>query len=272
VTLLRWIDHLTSLGRVGETTERVEKATRQALETRLAEPHLGGKPLCDVPDAIPARAFAVTAETIGYVQNVDMPALSKFCDANDADVFVNALPGAFIYADTTLAWIAPVAADEDLDAFREQLRAAFLIDEERSFDQDPRFGLSVLSEIACRALSSAVNDPGTAIDVIGRTTRLLSLWARGDDEASEPQHPRVYVPPLLTPDLFDDAFMSLARDGAGLIEVQLRLQKALLALARLGSESFRSAALQQSRMALDRAESVMTLEADKLRLRALLAG
>jgi uncharacterized membrane protein len=273
VTLLRWIDHLTSLGRVGETTERVEKATRRAIETRLEEPYLGGRPLRDGPDAVPAGAFAITADTIGYVQNVDMPALSKFCEAHEAEVFVKAVPGAFIYADTTLAWIAPVDADADLDGIREKICDAFLIDEERSFDQDPRFGLSVMSEIACRALSPAVNDPGTAIDVIGRTTRLLSLWGETKEDApSEPEHPCVHVPPLLTPDLFEDAFMTLARDGSGMIEVQLRLQKALLALARMGDESFRNAALQQSRMALDRAEAAMTLEADTVRLRALLAG
>lgn len=269
VTLLRWIDHLTSLGRVGETTDRVEKATRRAIETRLREPYLGGKPLRDVAGAVPAGAIAVAADTIGYVQNVDMPALSQFCEAHDAEVFVNAVPGAFVYAHTTLAWVASNTEDADLDALRAKLCAAFLIDEERSFDQDPRFGLAVMSEIACRALSPAVNDPGTAIDVIGRTTRLLSVWGARDEAAGEPEHPRVHVPPLDTADLFEDAFLALARDGANMIEVQLRLQKALLALAGLGDEAFGDAALHQSRMALARAEAAMTLEADKRRLREL---
>lgn len=271
VSLLRWIDHLTRLGRVGETTDRVEEAARKALERRLQEPYLGGRPLRD-PDAVPADAIAVTANRIGYVQNVDMPALSRFCEANDTELFVKAVPGAFVYADTPLVWIGPTAGDKDLEALRDELCAAFAIDDERSFDQDPRFGLAVMSEIACRALSPAVNDPGTAIDVIGRVTRLLSLWLQdGDDgEAVEPKYPRVLVPPLDTADLFEDAFMVVARDGAGLIEVQLRIQKALLALARLGDEASSAAALHQSRMALDRAQAVMALEADKERLRALL--
>ena len=34
----------------------------------------------------------------------------------------------------------------------------------------------VLAEIASRALSPAVNDPGTAIDVLGRLVRVLSRW------------------------------------------------------------------------------------------------
>ncbi|MBM3606634.1 MAG: DUF2254 domain-containing protein, partial [Alphaproteobacteria bacterium] len=41
-SLLRWIDRLIHLGRVGETTGRVEEATRKAIAARRAEPFLGG--------------------------------------------------------------------------------------------------------------------------------------------------------------------------------------------------------------------------------------
>ncbi|PND18095.1 hypothetical protein CN934_29675 [Ensifer sp. MMN_5] len=271
VSLLRWIDHLTRLGRVGETTVRVEEAARKAIEVRLAEPYLGGRALSDRVSRMPEGVVAITGAVIGYVQNVDMPALSRLCDKHDTQIFLNVIPGTFVYADTPIARIAS-DGDTDLDALREAVSAAFSIGDERSFDQDPRFGLAVMSEIACRALSPAVNDPGTAIDVIGRSTRLLSIWAHGRANASyqdEPKHPNVYVPPLATADLFEDAFMAVARDGAGLIEVQLRIQKALLALARMGDGDFKSAALRQSPIAFDRAASSLPLEADRARLHEL---
>ena len=128
-----------------------------------------------------------------------------------------------------------------------------------------------MSETGSLALSSATNDPGTAIDVIGRTTRLLNLWTKdhNSDAKGEPEHPRIYVPPLDVVDLFEDGFMLIARDGARLIEVQLRIQKSLLALSRLGDESFKTAAPSQSRMAFERAEAAMTLEADRARLRTV---
>jgi|GEM_PF-2436099 len=53
---------------------------------------------------------------------------------------------------------------------------AFQIGRDRLFDDDPRFGLVVLSEIAARALSPAVNDHGTVIDVIGTIVRLFAKW------------------------------------------------------------------------------------------------
>lgn len=272
VSLLRWIDHLTRLGRVGETTVRVEEAARKAIEVRLAEPYLGGRALSDRASSIPETVAAVTGDAIGYVQNVDMPALSRLCDKHNTQIYLNVIPGTFVYADTPIACIGASDGDTDLGALRKAVRAAFSIDDERSFDQDPRFGLAVMSEIACRALSPAVNDPGTAIDVIGRSTRLLSIWAHGRANGSyrdEPKHPNVHVPPLATADLFEDAFMAVARDGAGLIEVQLRIQKALLALARMGDADSNAAALRQSRIAFDRAASSLPLEADRARLHEL---
>lgn len=274
--LLSWIDHLTRLGRVGETTDRVEQATRQAIEARLAAPYLGGTPRDD--HSVPDGARPVAADTVGYVLSIDVAALSDCCDRVAGDIHVATLPGVFVYPDTPLAWIvAPEADDpEEGAAQQESIRRAFTLGDVRSFDQDPRFGLAVLSEIASRAMSPAVNDAGTAIDVIGRTTRLLTLWARkkgaADDKAEPVEHPQVHVPPLATADLFEDAFLLLARDGAGLIEVQLRLRKALLALARMGDADVRAAARDQARLALARAEVALTLEEDRIRLRAIPDG
>ncbi|WP_439815117.1 DUF2254 domain-containing protein [Zavarzinia sp. CC-PAN008] len=270
VSLLRWIDHLTGLGRVGETTKRVEDVTAAAIEARLKEPWLGGEPQYDPPEHLASLASPVAGQDIGYVQHIDMGALAACAAELDADIHVARLPGAFVHPGAVLAWIGPGADSADAGRLK-VVRAAFTIGPERSFDQDPRFGLAVLSEIASRALSPAMNDPGTAIDVIGRAVRLMSRWATGCTRADRPEvaHPRVHVPPLASADLFEDAFMAIGRDGAAMIEVQLRLHKGLAALSRLGDEDFRAAARAQAALARARAEAALTLEADRQRLRAL---
>jgi uncharacterized membrane protein len=269
ISLLRWIDYLTHFGQVGETTKRVEDATREAIEARLKAPSLGGAPLLDPANEIPKAAAAVAAEAIGYVEHIDMSALSRWCDEADAKLYLAINPGAFVYADTTLAWFKAKAGGGSDKEMTAAVRKAFSIGETRSFEQDPRFGLAVMSEIASRALSPAMNDPGTAIDVIGRTTRLMGLWAKGcapEAPLEETLYPRVHVPLLTAQDLFEDAFMLIARDGAAMVEVQLRIQKALAALGRMGDEAFRAAARYQANLARDRAEAGLTLAADKMRL------
>jgi len=262
ISLLRWIDYLTKLGRVGETMERVESVARKSIQDRLKEPYLGGKPLRGALKPDPDSTLL--SHATGYVLHVDMEALSACAKSANVDVFVCVIPGAFVYADSPLVWFVPaLAADAQAEQTRDNARKAFSIGSERSFDQDPRFGVSVLSEVAARALSTAINDHGTAIEVIGRNTRLLTLWAEGRKEPEKCLYPRIHVPPVGAADLFDDAFRPIARSGAGQIEVQLRLQKSLLALARMGDEEFRAAARSQSDLALAHAQEGMTLDADK---------
>ena len=79
------------------------------------------------------------------------------------------------------------------------------------------FGLTVLAEVASRALSPAVNDPGTAIDAIGRGVRLLTRWGKHGDISL--RYPRLWVPKILTGGLFEDFFRPIARGGAGMAEV-----------------------------------------------------
>ena len=138
----------------------------------------------------------------------------------------------------------------------------------RNYDQDPRFGLIVLTEIAERALSPAVNDPGTAIDILGRIVRLLQPW--GDQSPVEVRYPRIRVPGLQAEDLFDDVFPPIARDGAGMFAVQMRLQKSLLALAQIAPQTFGPVARRHSVQAMARCRDRM-LPVERARLGAVAA-
>jgi uncharacterized membrane protein len=124
--------------------------------------------------------------------------------------------------------------------------------------------LIVLSEIASRALSPGINDPGTAIDIIGRIVRILSIWAEDRDSCeTEIEYRKIHVPTLADSDLFDDAFGPIARDGAGVLEIGIRLQKAFKSLSRIGSEEFREAARRHSDLARKRSVAALQLSEDK---------
>lgn len=271
ISLLRWINHLTRFGRTGETTDRVEQAVEDALRWRLDNPYLGGRPL--EQDALPAGPrHSVRVNRIGYVQHVDISALADLAERLDIQISLDALPGTFIYPHTDLAHLhlgghQPLDEDDLKSA-----RHAFTISKERAFDQDPRFGLAVMSEIGSKALSAAINDPGTVIDVIGRIARLMHTWSNGPKPDQAPPFPRLHVPALQTEDMFEDAFALIARDGAALVEVQVRLQKTLAALGQMGDASFRQAAARQAELALERAELALPLAADRQRVRDAASG
>lgn len=264
VTIMRWIDFLARFGRLGDTIERVEEATWDAMKTRLDQAYLGGRPH---EGEVPIAAWPVFAQGVGYVQHVDMSALEDVAKEADSQFYVLALPGTFADPSRQVAMVL----GPDTNQLKTAVAKAFTIGTERTFDQDPRFGLCVLSEIASRALSPAVNDPGTAIDVIGRIVRLLVQWARYDDQKrdAEVSCRRVWVPALEVGDMFDNSFAPIARDGAALLEVQVRLQKAFGALMATDRDMFGEAARTHSAMALRRADTGLTMEYERLAVRAL---
>jgi uncharacterized membrane protein len=266
VTILRWIDYLSRFGRLSETIQRVEEATWKAMEMRLSHPHLGGRPLHG--DA-PKGAWPVYGRSIGYVQHIDIEALEDTAKASNQEIFVVALPGAF--ADPARP-VAMVSGLED-EAFGKTVAEAFTVGAERTFDQDPRFGLCVLAEIASRALSPAVNDPGTAIDVIGRGVRLLVRWARFDATKikAERDCPHVFVPSIDVGDMLSDVFAPIERDGAAMLEIQLRLQKAFVALVAADPAAFSAAAMEHAASTLKRAELALQLEEERIAVRTMAA-
>ena len=260
VTFVRWVDRIARLGRLKGTIEKVEKAAAAAIQRRRCAPTLGGMPA--QREAEPAGQ-AVYSDAIGYVQQIDVAALQRCAEKLKVHITLSALPGTFAAPGRALAFISSDAHDV-LPVDTEQMRAAFLIGDDRKFEEDPRFGLVVLAEIAGRALSPAVNDPGTAIYIVGVFVRLLAQWskpvAESDSDACE--YDRIAVPELSSEDMFDDAFTAIARDGAGAIEVAGRLQKGLASLASIENEAMRAAALHHSQMALARAENALQLPED----------
>ncbi len=246
VTMFTWIDYLSKLGRVHETIGKVETATANALMERMQRPYLGGVPILKDLDN-KSELQAIHETEIGYIQHIDMNRLDKFAKDSEIEIYINALPGVFITPDRPLAYLPKKTdtnlTDEEYDEIKDTIRECFIVDKDRSYKQDPRFGLSVLSEIAQRAMSPAINDPGTAIQILGTGVRVLSEWAnRADHERTCEEHesgifyPNVHAPGLKTHDLLQDFFAPIVREAAGNYEVSMRLQKSCVALSRMGAE------------------------------------
>lgn len=263
VTLLRWINHVSSFGRLGETTERIERAASESAKAECQSPCLGARPLAADHVAHPGADHKVHAPEIGYIQHIDVSALQAIAERLAADLVVPVRPGAFVDPSRPLARCTVQIGDDE----REAITAAFTLGATRSFDQDPRFGLCVLAEVATRALSPATNDPGTAIDVIGRVTRLMMVWAGPYPKIDAVRYPNVHIPPISIDDLFDDAFTPIAHYGAGNLEVGIKLQKALIALAHVPVPDFQRCAREHAALAIERAHHVLAMPVDLARLK-----
>jgi uncharacterized membrane protein len=160
------------------------------------------------------------------------------------------------------------------DALNDQqcsdLHGAFAFNETRTFEQDPLYGLQVLVEVAARALSPGVNDPGTAVLVTDTTYRLLAGWIEAHNGKPEPEieFSRISARDIDTCALIEASLAEIARYGAGEVLVAERVQAALAALVRSGDNEAAACAKQHAALALERAEAALAFEADIERVRA----
>jgi uncharacterized membrane protein len=265
IVLLRWIDYLSVLGRMGETIRRVDAATLKAMDQRIDKPYLGG-----IRQRVGDRGpHELRAPDTGFVLHVSMDLLQAQAQKLDLKLYLHVLPGHFVEPGMPI-----MTSDRPVDATAQAaLCDAVSIGPGRTFDHDPRFGLVVMGEIAARALSPAVNDPGTSLDVMATAVKVFLYWTttkaeRGGDAAA-PQFSRISVPGIHEAGMVEDVFAPIARYGAGSVEIGVALQRALGSLHRLDGE-IAAAAARMSRYAMVRAvhAGLPQVDLDELRQHA----
>ncbi|MFD1795054.1 DUF2254 domain-containing protein [Paracoccus aurantiacus] len=241
--LVRWVNHLNEFGRMSDIITRIEDAAKPSARKYRDRPALGAIPQKDaLPDGLPL----VSSEESGYVRYVDVEDLQAVAKDAGIKVEIMRMPGKYVHRGEALLRLTSPVAEDQVDA----LRRAFSLGESRSFDQDLAYGMTVLSEVASKALSPGINDPGTAIEVLRAGTRVLELLHERVDGKDEVKCDLVFAPPLNEAHVYSVFFAPIARDGAGILEVQETLQDCLAAVARFGD---RSAAEKEARRARQRA-------------------
>ncbi|MEO7917162.1 MAG: DUF2254 family protein [Dokdonella sp.] len=254
VTLITWVKTLTRLGRLDNTLEKIEEATQKALDALNTSATMGG---ISSPDPMPP-GYEVRAETVGYLTHIDMASLQELAEDASTKIHVCVRPGNLVSPGICLA-----LSESGEKEMLEKIAEAFVLNSERSYDQDPRFGLIVLSETAQRALSPAVNDPGTAIQVMTIMTRLLIRKPTpSNDDISSLKFDRVSVVELDQASLISDGFDPISRDGAGMLEVCIRMQKLLGIIAKNSNSTIAHAAVAQAKIAVQRAKKRFEIERD----------
>ena len=220
---------------------------------------IGGEPERDIE----GEYHSVFSAERGFVQHVDTGKISGHLEAWSARFHLRVVPGDLVRVGDTLGTLEVEAMDEDMEA---HVRDCFTLGDARTYEQDAIFGITVLTEIAERALSPGINDPQTAIDVLDRLTELLESLPN-EMPVDQPHAPGVHVPKLQIGRAVETAFTPIARDGAAFVEVQLEVQSNLARLADCANADIAEAARIASMHALAYAEKGLLLDADIARLR-----
>ncbi len=161
------------------------------------------------------------------VQSLDLPALVFLAKRADGVIEMLSAVGDTLVESTPLLKVSCTRAPIEEAALRKAIRTG----SERTFEQDPKYSIHLLVDIAIRALSPAINDPTTAVQALDQIEDLLLRLGRRRIEIDEVHDSagcvRLIVRVPTWEDFLDLAFSQIRFYGATSIQVMRRM-KALL--------------------------------------------
>ena len=117
----------------------------------------------------------------------------------------------------------------------EALLRAVHLGKERTFEQDPKYPIRLLVDIAIKALSPAINDPTTAVQTIDQLEDLLRRLGSAELDAGDVADAdgtlRLVFPTPTWEDYLTLAFDEIRHFGSSSVQVMRRMRSALVGLA-----------------------------------------
>ena len=205
----------------------VAGAGRRAFEDFLQEAAGPDAPVFSPDTYAAARAprLVVGSKLAGAIQAIDSRGLVGYARAHDCVVVVPKVVGDFVPEGAVLI---EVYGDRDPDVgAEEKLRSMTALGVERTIEQDPAFALRIMVDIAIRALSPAVNDPTTAVQVLDHLGDSLRLIGSTRLEVPDRAHPEVVVRTRRWEDFLTLGVTEIREYGGASIQVVRRLRAML---------------------------------------------
>jgi uncharacterized membrane protein len=174
VGLVLFLAHLTREIRVETMLRRVNLETQDTIDRVFPadRPARG-------PEPFPASgSVPITCSSSGFLTSFDKEALMQAAKDSGAVVRIDREPGSSLVEGVPFATAWPVApgatfTGEAREKLAQDINAAVETGVERTKVQDVGFGFRQLVDVAARALSPGINDPTTAVHVIGHLSVLL---------------------------------------------------------------------------------------------------
>ena len=219
---------------LASTLVQVTQRGRQVLEGVYPDRPLPETGDTQAPRAVPDGARDVIwTRGPGILQAIDVPRIIAAARDADATVEIIVLFGETVQQQARVA-VVHGPADPSLDA---EVLKAIRTGPERTFEQDPGLAFRVLVDIALRAVSAAINDPTTAVQVLDSLESLLRVLVGRDLDVGEVTGPggnaRVVLPLPRWDDYVTLSFDELLDMGAAHVQVRRRLERLLRDLIAL---------------------------------------
>lgn len=117
-----------------------------------------------------ANTYPVRAKGSGIYEGFNNKSLLKICDEHDCTMHLLKPRGSFVMEGSVVMNVSKELPDH----IQETVEKALFIHENESIGNNFFYGMKQLMEVAIKALSPGINDPGTAVESLRALTKLLA--------------------------------------------------------------------------------------------------
>ena len=187
-------------------------------------PETGGAAADELP---PERQVVLHRGGPAAIQKIDVPGLVALAEREGAVIRM-----AWAVGDTIIDGMPLLRVHgEGRPVPERRLRPLVRLGSERTFEQDPKYAIRILVDVAIKALSPAINDPTTAVQALDQVEDLLLRLGRVDLDGGRVRDGRGSLRLVFPVPTWED-FLVLALDeirycGATSIQVMRRLRALL---------------------------------------------
>jgi uncharacterized membrane protein len=230
ILFLVFLDRSVHRLRPVAVAELVARAGRRSHEeaTRLAGTPDAPTFVSGAYETVGDPTLEVRSSRAGAIQAIDTRGLTRFARTHTSLVVLPRAVGDFVPEGSALVQVFGGVGLGETAA--RQLRSMVALGPERTIEQDPAFAIRVMVDIAIRALSPAVNDPTTAVQILnhlGDTLRLVGSAATSEADGVGTVAPGVIVPVRRWEDVLALAITEIRQFGESSVQVMRRLRALL---------------------------------------------
>jgi len=245
-----FLDHILHRLRPVAVAALVAAQARHAFEATIRESSRpetafvapGTKPPSSTP------TFVLHAQRAGSIQAIDTRGLVRFARRHGCLIVFRHAVGDFVPAGAAILEIhgaeAPMAAST-------RLSGMIALGVERTVEQDAAFAIRIMVDIADKALSAAVNDPTTAVQVLDHLAETLRMIGTvpliEDHDGPAGLQVGVLLPVRQWPDYLSLGVTEIREYGGSSIQVVRRLRAMLEELRELVLPDHRDAVIDELR-------------------------
>jgi uncharacterized membrane protein len=166
------------------------------------------------------------ADFSGYLKKIHQERLKDFCEENELKLIMKESIGAYIIKYYPFILCNKELNDEQL----ERLISCFMMYDEEHVKDHYQFGFNQISEIAIKALSPGINDPGTAIRAIDLLADLfiqLMFIKEQKTISTDNENAAIYLKPMSFKEVLYKTLVPIRKYGNGDVLVVMRLLRSL---------------------------------------------